>query len=186
MRCSLVRSSCAPRFTGGKTRALAGPKSEGESYFFVADHDDWWGKPDLRARALTEDFARDSFENILFSICRCTAAFAALPRRSNDATININVILAFLLFSGSDNIFVSIFLILATHKNTESLFSSCLKRPPYAVHQRTRVDDSSKYRAARVPRDSRTDLSVCYRTNVEALPSPVGCKFVAEPCVRLW
>lgn len=56
--------------TGGKTRVLAGPKSEGESYFFIADHFDWWGKPDLRARASTEDFARDSFENILFSICR--------------------------------------------------------------------------------------------------------------------
>lgn len=49
---------------------IAGPKSEGESYFFVADHYDWWGKPDLRARALTEEYARDSFENLLFSICR--------------------------------------------------------------------------------------------------------------------
>lgn len=57
---------------GGKTRGPAGPKSEGESYFFVADHYDWWGKPDLRARASTEDFARDSFENVLFSICRCS------------------------------------------------------------------------------------------------------------------
>ncbi|CBJ30413.1 conserved unknown protein [Ectocarpus siliculosus] len=57
-------------FSGGKTRGPAGPKSEGESYFFVADHYDWWGKPDLRARASTEDFARDSFENVLFSICR--------------------------------------------------------------------------------------------------------------------
>ena len=56
---------------GGKTRGPAGPKSEGESYFFVADHYDWWGKPDLRSRASTEDFARDSFENVLFSICRC-------------------------------------------------------------------------------------------------------------------
>lgn len=56
---------------GGKTRGPAGPKSEGESYFFVADHFDWWGKPDLRSRASTEDFARDSFENVLFSICRC-------------------------------------------------------------------------------------------------------------------
>lgn len=64
----------ARRHTGGKTRALAGPKSEGESYFFVADHYDWWGKPDLRARALTEDFARDSFENIMFSICRWVRA----------------------------------------------------------------------------------------------------------------
>ncbi|CAM9249447.1 unnamed protein product [Scytosiphon promiscuus] len=57
-------------FSGGKTRAPAGPKSEGESYFYVADHYDWWGKPDLRARASTEDFARDSFENVMFSICR--------------------------------------------------------------------------------------------------------------------
>lgn len=55
---------------GGKTRGPAGPKSEAESYFFVADHYDWWGKPDLRSRASTEDFARDSFENIMFSICR--------------------------------------------------------------------------------------------------------------------
>lgn len=56
---------------GGKTRATAGPKSEGESYFFVADHYNWWGRPGLRGRASTEDFARDSFENLLFSICRC-------------------------------------------------------------------------------------------------------------------
>lgn len=55
---------------GGKTRGPAGPKSEAESYFFVADHYDWWGKPDLRSRTSTEDFARDSFENIMFSICR--------------------------------------------------------------------------------------------------------------------
>lgn len=69
--------------TGGKTRVLAGPKSEGESYFFVADHYDWWGKPDLRARASTEDFARDSFENLLFSICRCdvTSGFIAVHKK---------------------------------------------------------------------------------------------------------
>lgn len=68
--------------TGGKTRVLAGPKSEGESYYFVADHYDWWGKPDLRARASTEDFARDSFENILFSICRYAGRhFVGVPER---------------------------------------------------------------------------------------------------------
>lgn len=58
------------RTAGGKTRVLAGPKSEGESYFFVAEHFDWWGQSELRARTTTEDFARDSLENLLFSICR--------------------------------------------------------------------------------------------------------------------
>lgn len=67
----LTRVSVVCLRLGGKTRGAAGPKSEGESYFFVADHFDWWGKPDLRSRASTEDFARDSFENVLFSICRC-------------------------------------------------------------------------------------------------------------------
>ncbi|CAN0185804.1 unnamed protein product, partial [Discosporangium mesarthrocarpum] len=57
-------------FSGGKTRGQAGPKSEGEAYYFVAEHYGWWGSPELRARAVTEDFARDSFENLLFSLCR--------------------------------------------------------------------------------------------------------------------
>ncbi|CAM9868051.1 unnamed protein product [Choristocarpus tenellus] len=57
-------------FSGGPTRAAAGPKSEGEAYFFVAEHFGWWGHPELRARTVIEDFARDSFENILFSLCR--------------------------------------------------------------------------------------------------------------------
>eukprot|EP00903_Cladosiphon_okamuranus_P005512 g5492.t1 len=68
-------------FSGGKTRGPAGPKSEGESYFFVADHYDWWGRPDLRSRASTEDFARDSFENVLFSICRFKEITGSYPTK---------------------------------------------------------------------------------------------------------
>ena len=34
--------------------------------------------------------------------------------------------------------------------------SSCLKRPMYAAHERTEVDDSCKYSAVRVPRESYT------------------------------
>ncbi|WZZ68128.1 hypothetical protein YC2023_079498 [Brassica napus] len=47
-------------FSGGKTRKEAGPRSEAQSYW--AD--------DVRSRALTEEHARDSFENLLFCVCR--------------------------------------------------------------------------------------------------------------------
>jgi hypothetical protein len=58
-------------FSGGMTRAGAGPRSESQSYWEVADALRWHGKPAVRERALTEDHAHDSFENVLFSICRC-------------------------------------------------------------------------------------------------------------------
>lgn len=54
-------------FSGGQTRAEAGPRSEANSYYTVADLHDWWGH---KTTAITEDFARDSFENLLFGICR--------------------------------------------------------------------------------------------------------------------
>jgi hypothetical protein len=56
-------------FSGGQTRQDAGPRSEGESYREVAEHFEWWGT-DVAARTVTEEFARDSFENLLFGICR--------------------------------------------------------------------------------------------------------------------
>lgn len=52
-------------FSGGETRANAGPETEGASYYRVADAMHLW--PDdtsLRARTITEEFARDSFENL--------------------------------------------------------------------------------------------------------------------------
>eukprot|EP00736_Rhodelphis_marinus_P001081 Rmarinus@m.5543 len=57
-------------FSGGETRAEAGPRSEAESYWYYADAQDWFGHSQVRARAFTEEFARDSFENLLFSLCR--------------------------------------------------------------------------------------------------------------------
>jgi len=54
-------------FSGGQTRAEAGPCSEAHTYYTVAAMHDWWGH---RPLALTEEFARDSFENLLFGICR--------------------------------------------------------------------------------------------------------------------
>ncbi|XP_077249833.1 uncharacterized protein C57A10.07 [Tasmannia lanceolata] len=58
-------------FSGGETRKDAGPRSEAQSYWAVAESKAWFGKKEgIRWRALTEEHARDSFENLLFSICR--------------------------------------------------------------------------------------------------------------------
>ncbi|XAR49632.1 hypothetical protein NMG60_11032897 [Bertholletia excelsa] len=58
-------------FSGGETRKNAGPRSEAQSYWSVAESEEWFGKQEsVRWRALTEEHARDSFENLLFSVCR--------------------------------------------------------------------------------------------------------------------
>ncbi len=57
-------------FSGGQTRYEAGPRSEAQSYWNLADYFQWWSEPDVKSRSTTEEFARDSFENLLFAICR--------------------------------------------------------------------------------------------------------------------
>lgn len=58
-------------FSGGETRKDAGPRSEAQSYWTVAESKGWFGKQEsVRWRTLTEEHARDSFENLLFSVCR--------------------------------------------------------------------------------------------------------------------
>ncbi|KAI4389737.1 hypothetical protein MLD38_001932 [Melastoma candidum] len=58
-------------FSGGETRKEAGPRSEAQSYWAVAESRGWFGKEkNVRSRSLTEEHARDSFENLLFSVCR--------------------------------------------------------------------------------------------------------------------
>ncbi len=56
-------------FTGGQSRKEANAKSESQSYFELADHLGLINE-DLRERSTTEEFSRDSFENLLFPICR--------------------------------------------------------------------------------------------------------------------
>ena len=52
-------------FSGGETRPLTGPLSEGTSYFEVADAMKLWPKgASVRARTVAEEFATDSFENL--------------------------------------------------------------------------------------------------------------------------
>ena len=69
-------------FSGGQTRATAGPRSEALSYWMVAEHFGWWGGAEAaRPRSVVEDYARDSFENLMFSICRFKEVVGRYPSR---------------------------------------------------------------------------------------------------------
>uniref|UniRef100_A0A7S2YSI4 DUF218 domain-containing protein n=1 Tax=Entomoneis paludosa TaxID=265537 RepID=A0A7S2YSI4_9STRA len=58
-------------FSGGETRPSSGPDTEGSSYFRVTDAMNLWPRnSNVRSRTLAEEFATDSFQNLLFSICR--------------------------------------------------------------------------------------------------------------------
>lgn len=68
-------------FSGGETRAAAGPRSEASSYWEAADALGWYGYPAVRSRSLLESHARDSFENLLFAMCRFREASGRYPSR---------------------------------------------------------------------------------------------------------
>ncbi|RNF26961.1 uncharacterized protein Tco025E_00827 [Trypanosoma conorhini] len=65
-------------FSGGQTSASAGPRSEALSYYILAEETNLFGlfnsaaqvRSVLENHVFTEEFARDSFENLLFSIAR--------------------------------------------------------------------------------------------------------------------
>uniref|UniRef100_A0A7N0TPL8 DUF218 domain-containing protein n=1 Tax=Kalanchoe fedtschenkoi TaxID=63787 RepID=A0A7N0TPL8_KALFE len=68
-------------FSGGETRKDAGPRSEAQSYWMVAESKSWFGNQEsVRWRTLTEEHARDSFENLLFSVCRFRELTGSYPQ----------------------------------------------------------------------------------------------------------
>jgi hypothetical protein len=67
-------------FSGGQTRQKAGPRSEGQSYWTLADQFAWWGNAEVQSRATVEEFARDSFENLLFGIARFRECAGHYPK----------------------------------------------------------------------------------------------------------
>ncbi|CAI0625484.1 unnamed protein product [Linum tenue] len=68
-------------FSGGETRKNAGPRSEAQSYWAVAESKKWFGNEDsVKWRTLTEEHARDSFENLLFSVCRFKELTGTYPQ----------------------------------------------------------------------------------------------------------
>lgn len=83
-------------FSGGETRAVTGPVNEGSSYFRVADALNLWNGPsagataeavadsaasNVRARTTAEEFATDSFQNLMFSICRFKEVTGSYPQK---------------------------------------------------------------------------------------------------------
>jgi hypothetical protein len=68
-------------FSGGQTRVEAGPRSEAQSYWLFANHFGWWQNADVSGRTATEEFARDSFENLLFSVCRFFECVGRYPTK---------------------------------------------------------------------------------------------------------
>lgn len=73
--------------SGGRTRAEAGPWSEARTYHDIARVANWWvpekyqaARADLSTRVATEDHARDSFENLLFGLCRFQQLTGDYPR----------------------------------------------------------------------------------------------------------
>ncbi|ORX57930.1 hypothetical protein BCR36DRAFT_344821 [Piromyces finnis] len=57
-------------FSGGQTQNRAGPMTEGQSYWFIANSMKWLDIENIKERATSEEFAKDSYENLIFSICR--------------------------------------------------------------------------------------------------------------------
>lgn len=58
-------------FSGGKTRYYVSDEalSEARSYKRIAEQFKWWGYDVIEEHIALEEYARDSFENLLFSIC---------------------------------------------------------------------------------------------------------------------
>jgi hypothetical protein len=73
-------SSSLLLFSGGQTREAAGPISEAQGYWCLADQSGWFGEATGKMQASTEEFARDSFENLLFGVYRFRAITARCPQ----------------------------------------------------------------------------------------------------------
>ncbi|KAK9453224.1 hypothetical protein V1511DRAFT_103259 [Dipodascopsis uninucleata] len=69
-------------FSGGQTNLEAGPIGEGQSYWSLANRKYFLTTAkDLVLRATTEDYAKDSYENLLFSICRFNEYVGDYPKK---------------------------------------------------------------------------------------------------------
>lgn len=67
--------------SGGPTELLAGPRSEARSYLDIANHCDFWGHSEVRERCVLEEYALDSFLNVLFGVCRFREVAGSWPTR---------------------------------------------------------------------------------------------------------
>ena len=76
------KSQRAAAFLGGKTKSDAGAISEASSYWQVSKAFDWFGVDvGVQSRVFTEEHARDSFENLFFSVNRFYELTQRFPRK---------------------------------------------------------------------------------------------------------
>ncbi len=68
-------------FSGGQTQIAAGPISESQGYWRLAEQAEWMGHPETIARTFTEGYATDSFENLLFGIYRFFQVVGICPSK---------------------------------------------------------------------------------------------------------
>ncbi len=66
-------------FSGGQTRKDVGPTSEAASYYYLAEEKKWMGK--MQHKVFLEEYARDSFENLMFSVCRYREVTGRYPAK---------------------------------------------------------------------------------------------------------
>ena len=66
-------------FSGGQTRKDVGPISEAASYYFLAKEKKWMES--ILSRVYLEEYARDSLENLLFSLCRFREVAGIYPSK---------------------------------------------------------------------------------------------------------
>lgn len=67
-------------FSGGQTRA-GHILSEAQGYHNIASIYKFWGQSNVEKRVTTEEFSRDSYDNVVFSICRFRECTGTLPEK---------------------------------------------------------------------------------------------------------
>jgi hypothetical protein len=67
-------------FSGGQTRPAAGPMSEATSYWKVADANGWLHDGGY-VWTVTEEFSTDSFDNVVYGVCRFEQVVGIVPKR---------------------------------------------------------------------------------------------------------
>jgi hypothetical protein len=63
------------------TVTLTGPLSEAASYYYLAQEKNWFSSDESKAKIFLEEYARDSYENLLFSICRFHEVVGSYPTK---------------------------------------------------------------------------------------------------------
>jgi len=68
-------------FAGGQTDAAPGLRSEGQGDWLAADYYKWFGHHEVSLRATSEEFSLDSFQDLLFGICRFREVAGTYPEK---------------------------------------------------------------------------------------------------------